>query len=226
MTKPQVLRIDHLRTFDPLTENQKSCFDAWKDGNHLMMYGTAGTGKTFLGLYFALEQVMEKSNTIEKLVVVRSVVPTREIGYLPGTLEEKLSAYTAPYIPLVSSMFEDGEAYRKLVVDSKLQIMSTSHIRGLTLDNTIVLVDECQNLTFHELDSIITRLGHNSRIIFAGDYRQSDFTRESDKKGIKDFINIVEQLKNFSCVEFQWQDIVRSDFVRDYIMTKEMLGYG
>jgi|TARA_B110000908_G_scaffold116627_1_gene136697 phosphate starvation-inducible PhoH-like protein len=225
MTKPQVLRIDHLRTFDPLTENQKSCFDAWKDGNHLMMYGTAGTGKTFLGLYFALEQVMEKSNTIEKLVVVRSVVPTREIGYLPGTLEEKLSAYTAPYIPLVSSMFEDGEAYRKLVVDSKLQIMSTSHIRGLTLDNTIVLVDECQNLTFHELDSIITRLGHNSRIIFAGDYRQSDFTRESDKKGIKDFINIVEQLKNFSCVEFQWQDIVRSDFVRDYIMTKEMLGY-
>lgn len=225
MTRPQILRIDHLNTFDPLTENQKTSFDAWKDGNHLMMYGTAGTGKTFLGIYFALEEVMNKSTPLDKVVIVRSVVPTREIGYLPGTLEEKLSAYTAPYIPIMSTLFDDGGAFEKLVRQDVLEIMSTSHIRGLTLDDTIVVVDECQNLTFHELDSIITRLGRNSRIIFAGDYRQSDFTKENDKKGIMDFINIIEQLKNFSCVEYNWKDIVRSDFVRDYIMTKEMLGY-
>lgn len=225
MTRPQILRIDHLNTFDPLTENQKTSFDAWKDGNHLMMYGTAGTGKTFLGIYFALEEVMNKSNPLDKVVIVRSVVPTREIGYLPGTLEEKLSAYTAPYLPIMSTLFDDGSAFEKLIRQDVLEIMSTSHIRGLTLDDTIVVVDECQNLTFHELDSIITRLGRNSRIIFAGDYRQSDFTKENDKKGIMDFINIIEQLKNFSCVEYNWKDIVRSDFVRDYIMTKEMLGY-
>ena len=225
MTRPQILRIDHLNTFDPLTENQKTSFDAWKDGNHLMMYGTAGTGKTFLGIYFALEEVMNKSTPLDKVVIVRSVVPTREIGYLPGTLEEKLSAYTAPYLPIMSTLFDDGSAFEKLIRQDVLEIMSTSHIRGLTLDDTIVVVDECQNLTFHELDSIITRLGRNSRIIFAGDYRQSDFTKENDKKGIMDFINIIEQLKNFSCVEYNWKDIVRSDFVRDYIMTKEMLGY-
>ena len=225
MTKPQILRMEHLNTFDPLTENQSKCFNAWKQGDHLMMYGTAGTGKTFLGLYFALEKVLDKSNPTEKVVIVRSAVPTREIGYLPGTIDEKLEAYTTPYVPIMSTLFDDSGAYEKLIRAERLEIMSTSHIRGITLDDTVVVVDECQNLTFHELDSIITRLGRNSRIIFAGDYKQSDFNKENDRRGITTFINIIEQLKNFSCVEYNWKDIVRSDFVRDYIMTKEMLGY-
>ena len=225
MTKPQTLRIDDLLTYDPMTHNQEVAYKEWRDGHHLGMFGTAGTGKTFIGFYLALEEVMEKSTMQEKLVVVRSVVPTREIGYLPGTLEEKLSAYTAPYVPICADMFEDGEAYTKLINQGKLEFMSTSHIRGVTVDDAVILVDECQNLNFHELDSIITRVGRNTRIIFCGDYRQSDFRKGDDREGIKSFIDILEQLKNFSCVEFNWADIVRSDFVRDYIMTKEMLGY-
>lgn len=225
MNRPQTLKIDHLLTYEPLTLNQEICFDEWRAGSNLLMYGTAGTGKTFIGFYLALEDVMDKANLQDTLIVVRSVVPTREIGYLPGTLEEKLSAYTTPYKPICADLFEDGEAYDKLVNQGKLQFMSTSHIRGITIDNAVILVDECQNLTFHELDSIITRVGHNTRIIFCGDYRQTDFTKEQDKGGIKAFIDILEQLKHFDCIEFNWKDIVRSDFVRDYIMTKEMLGY-
>ena len=136
-----------------------------------------------------------------------------------------MSAYVAPYRAIMSEMFEDSEAYDKLIEKKQLEIISTSHIRGTTIDDAIILVDECQNLNFHELDSIITRVGRNSRIIFSGDHKQSDFYKESEKEGVMRFLNIVEQLKNFDIIEFTWTDIVRSDFVRDYIMTKEMLGY-
>ena len=219
------LRLDHLLTYDPLTENQDYAYRSWRAGDNLVLYGTAGTGKTFIGIYLALEEVLDKALPQNKLVIVRSVVPTREIGYLPGTLEEKMSAYVAPYRAIMSEMFEDSEAYDKLIEKKQLEIISTSHIRGTTIDDAIILVDECQNLNFHELDSIITRVGRNSRIIFSGDHKQSDFYKESEKEGVMRFLNIVEQLKNFDIIEFTWTDIVRSDFVRDYIMTKEMLGY-
>ena len=223
--KPMTLRLDHLLTYDPLTENQDYAYRSWRAGDNLVLYGTAGTGKTFIGIYLALEEVLDKALPQNKLVIVRSVVPTREIGYLPGTLEEKMSAYVAPYRAIMSEMFEDSEAYDKLIEKKQLEIISTSHIRGTTIDDAIILVDECQNLNFHELDSIITRVGRNSRIIFSGDHKQSDFYKESEKEGVMRFLNIVEQLKNFDIIEFTWTDIVRSDFVRDYIMTKEMLGY-
>ena len=223
--KPMTLRLDHLLTYDPLTENQDYAYRSWRSGDNLVLYGTAGTGKTFIGIYLALEEVLDKALPQNKLVIVRSVVPTREIGYLPGTLEEKMSAYVAPYRAIMSEMFEDSEAYDKLIEKKQLEIISTSHIRGTTIDDAIILVDECQNLNFHELDSIITRVGRNSRIIFSGDHKQSDFYKEREKEGVMRFLNIVEQLKNFDIIEFTWTDIVRSDFVRDYIMTKEMLGY-
>ncbi len=225
MTKPQTLRIDDMVTIDPITSAQEEAWETWRRGDHMALYGTAGTGKTYLGMYLGLEEVLDRSRPQDKLVIVRSVVPTREVGYLPGTLEEKMSAYVLPYISICTELFEDGGAYEKLCSQNKIEILSTSHIRGITLDNAIILVDECQNLNFHELDSIITRVGNNSRVILSGDWSQSDFTKDAERKGINIFLDIVEQMKNFEVIDFTWKDIVRSDFVRDYIMTKEMLGY-
>jgi len=224
-TPPQKLRIDDLLTFEPLTTSQEVVYTAWDEGNNVVMCGTAGTGKTFSALYLALETVLDKGNQHNKVVVCRSIVPTREIGFLPGSLEEKLEAYTGPYKAICSELFEDALAYDKLVNQGVIEFMSTSYIRGVTLDDTVIIIDEMQNLTFHELDSVITRVGQNCRVIFCGDYKQTDFTKDSDKKGLLKFLDIIEHMTRFTTVEFGWSDIVRSDFVRDYIMTKEMLGY-
>ena len=220
------LKIDHLLTYDPITENQQIAYDSWNEGDHLVLCGSAGTGKTFIAMYLALQDIMDKSYDQEKLVIVRSVVPTREMGYLPGSVEEKVDAYTAPYRAISTELFNEKMAYENLEQQGLIEFVSTSFIRGTTMDDCIVLVDEMQNLTFHELDSIITRVGRNSRIIFSGDYYQSDLGKESDKKGILDFMNIMEVMNNFRTIEFGWADIVRSDFVRDYIMTKEMVERG
>lgn len=218
------IRIDDLRTIEPVTESQKDAYSAWREGDNLAMVGTAGTGKTFLGLYLALEEVMDKSTPYESIRIIRSAVPTREVGFLPGTIEEKLDAFTGPYRAACADLFEDDRAYEKLVHNKYIQFESTSYIRGVTFDHSIVIVDEMQNLNFHELDSVITRIGHCSKIIFCGDYKQSDFKQTGEKNGINTFLEILEQLKHFSVVEFSWEDIVRSGLVRDYIMTKEWMG--
>ena len=228
-TKQQInesmnIRIDDLRTINPVTESQKEAYTAWREGDNIAMVGTAGTGKTFLAMYLALEEIMDKSTPFDSLRIIRSAVPTREVGFLPGTIDEKLDAFTGPYRAAAADLFEDDRAYEKLVHNKYIQFESTSYIRGVTFDNTIVLVDEMQNLNFHELDSVMTRIGHCSKIIFCGDYKQSDFKQMSDKQGINTFLEILEQLKHFSVVEFSWEDIVRSGLVRDYIMTKEWMG--
>jgi phosphate starvation-inducible PhoH-like protein len=220
------LKIDHLLSYDAITKNQGIAYDSWDDGDHLVLAGSAGTGKTFIGMYLALSDVLDKSYEQDKLVIVRSVVPTREMGYLPGSIEEKVDAYTAPYRAIATELFNEKMAYNALEAQGAISFMSTSFIRGQTIDDAIILVDEMQNLTFHELDSIITRVGRNTRIIFSGDYYQSDLNKESDKTGVLDFLNILEVMNNFTTVEFGWADIVRSDFVRDYIMTKEMIERG
>lgn len=218
------IKLENLQPFEPKTQNQMNAREAWKDGYNLVLSGSAGTGKTFLGLRLALELVLDRESEYDELVIVRSIVPTRDIGFLPGDEEEKKQAYAAPYIGLLKEILGDGEAWNKLVAAKKLRFESTSFIRGTTFNNAIILVDEMQNLNFHELDSVITRVGHQCRFIMCGDYYQSDFQKDNDKKGILQFMNIVLQLNQFDVIEFTWKDIVRSDFVRDYIMTKEMLG--
>lgn len=218
------IRLDDLRTIEPITGAQKYAWQSWREGDNLAMIGTAGTGKTFLAMYLALEEIMDKSSPFDTLRIIRSAVPTREVGFLPGTIEEKLNAFTGPYRAAAADLFEDDRAYDKLVHNKYIQFESTSYIRGVTFDNSIVLVDEMQNLNFHELDSVMTRIGHCSKIIFCGDYKQSDFKQQSEKNGINTFLEILEQLKHFSVVEFSWEDIVRSGLVRDYIMTKEWMG--
>ena len=222
------VRLEDLLEYPPLTENQAIAQEAWYDDFNLVLSGSAGTGKTFMGMYLGLEHVLDPESPQDKLVIVRSMVPTRDMGFLPGTKEEKENVFLAPYKNISNELFGDTQSWNKAVNAKVIEFQSTSFIRGLTLDNCVILVDEMQNMNFHELDSVITRVGKNARIIFSGDYLQSDFTdfkQKDDKAGIMKFLTIVEQLKNFTIVNYGWQDIVRSDFVRDYIMTKEMLGF-
>ena len=221
------VKLDDLLDYPPLTKNQERVYESWEDDFNLVLTGSAGTCKTFIAMYLALEEVLDPEVEQTQLVIIRSVVPTREMGFMPGSKEEKEDVFTTPYKNIANELFGEPASWNKLQHRKEsVRFESTSFIRGQTLDNAIIIVDEMQNLNFHELDSVITRVGRNSRIIFCGDYLQSDFRYEDDKNGIMKFLDIVEQLKNFDIINFGWEDIVRSDFVRDYIMTKEMLGYG
>lgn len=221
--KPNRLRLEHLITLDPLTKSQEEVFKSWKEGFNLVLSGSAGTGKTFISTYLSLLDIMDKNTPQEKLVIVRSAVPTRDMGFLPGTLEEKEDAYKAPYYSILSQLFEDGEAWKKIEAVKQIEFLTTSFIRGITLNNCIILIDESQNLTYHELCSVITRMGNNTKIILCGDYYQTDFTKATDKSGLNLFTRILENMKHFDRIEFTWEDIVRSGLVRDFIMTKEMV---
>lgn len=217
------IKLEDMIEVEPLTPNQVRAFKAYEQNKSLVLAGSAGTGKTFMALSLALEDVLDKETGYDKLVIVRSIVPTRDIGFLPGNEEEKKDAYTGPYRSAFAELFEDPEAWEKLKNSHKVEFLSTSFIRGMTLQNSVVVIDEMQNLNFHELDSVITRIGQNCKFIMCGDYYQSDFDKDRDRNGILKFLEIIEQLRNFEVIEFTWEDIVRSDFVRDYIMTKEML---
>ena len=230
MKRRKPIGIDHLKTIEPLTTNQEKVFKSYAKGKHLVLHGAAGTGKTFISLYLALQQVLDEGNPYEKVYMVRSLVPTREIGFLPGDHEDKSSLYQIPYKKMVQSMFEmpDDNAYEMLYDNLKAQetisFWSTSFIRGTTLDNAIVIIDECQNLNFHELDSIITRVGQDSKIIFCGDAAQTDLLKNNERTGILDFQRIIQNMDEFSLVEFGIDDIVRSGLVRSYLISKINLG--
>lgn len=226
MQKNNSMRVksQDLYAFDPITKNQEKTFELWDDGENLVLMGSAGTGKTFVALYLALDEMLQRETSYDKIIVVRSVVAVREVGFLPGKLEEKTAAFEAPYASICDELFHRPETYNKLINSHQVQFETTSFVRGKTYDRSIIIVDEMQNLNFHELDSIMTRVGENSRIIFCGDYLQSDFKADGEKDGLLKFLNIIERMNNFSIVRFGWDDIVRSGIVRDYIMTKEMMG--
>lgn len=224
MNNSSKIRASDLMEHNPITKSQQEAYRAWDDGDHLVLAGCAGTGKTFIAMYLAIEDVLDKDTKYDKVIILRSIVPVREIGYLPGTLAEKQEVYETPYKSITEELFHDPTAYNKMKNNHQIQFESTSFIRGQSFRNAIVIVDEMQNLNFHELDSVMTRLGENCKIIFCGDYHQSDFQYENDKDGINKFLRIVDRLRAFTVVNFKWHDIVRSGLVRDYIMTKEELG--
>ena len=220
----------YLLDIEPITDNHKKLFDSYADGKHLVAYGTAGTGKTFISLYNALADVLDETTPYERIYLVRSLVSTREIGFLPGDHEDKADIYQIPYKNMVKYMFQmptdaDFEMlYGNLKAQETIKFWSTSFIRGTTLDNAIVIVDEFQNLNFHELDSIITRVGENSRIVFCGDASQSDLVKTNDRNGIHDFLNILRKMPSFDIIEYGIDDIVRSGLVKEYIIAKLEIG--
>ena len=201
-----------LAEIEPLTRNQLRAFESDKN---LVLHGCAGTGKTFISCYLAFDDMTK--NQYEKLVIIRSAVPTRDIGFLPGTEKEKSSVYEEPYYDISIDLFERGDAYQILKTKRLVHFMTTSYIRGITLRDAVILIDECQNMSFHELDSIITRVGENCRVIFCGDFSQSDLKQN----GMKEFFEILASMNLFDFIEFGVEDIVRSGFVKEYIIAKE-----
>ena len=230
--KNKEINHNNLVAIKPITDNQKVVFDTYKKGKNQFLFGAAGTGKTFCALYLALQSVMDLKTKYEKVVLVRSLIPTREIGFLPGDEEDKAALYQVVYQNMVQFMFEQpneqsfNNLYDRLKGQGTLYFLSTSFLRGLTFDNAIIIVDECQNMNFHELDTIITRVGQDSKIMFCGDFAQSDLVRNNEKNGLHDFMTILEEMKEFNCTEFTIGDIVRSGFVRNYLINKTKLGIG
>jgi len=214
--------LDQMATFQPLTENQTRFFQLYKQGHSCMLlHGVAGTGKTFIAMYKALEEVLDRSNPYEKLIVVRSAVPSREIGHLPGDEREKTEVYMAPYIDICNRLFyHRTDSWGRLLEQKHAAFMITSFVRGITLDNSIIIVDECQNMTDMELNSIMTRIGNHSKIIFCGDFRQTDLYKKHDMSGLQKFLAIADAMPSFQTVEFEADDIVRSDIVREYILAR------
>tara|TARA_X000001036_G_scaffold88249_2_gene80354 strand:- start:7860 stop:8612 length:753 start_codon:yes stop_codon:yes gene_type:complete len=230
MKRKKPIDSSYLLPVEPLTDNQKIMFEEYDKGQNIFAYGCAGTGKTFVALYLALRDVLSEHTPYDKVYIVRSLVATREIGFLPGTHEDKASLYQIPYKNMVKYMFEmpDDASFEMLYENLKSQetvsFWSTSFLRGTTLDNAIVIIDECQNLNFHELDSIMTRCGQDTKIMFCGDARQSDLQKSNERTGIIDFQKILENMKEFSMVEYNIEDIVRSGLVKSYLISKLNLG--
>ena len=230
MRRKKPINNDFLVDITPLTENQETLFSDYKHDKNIFAYGAAGTGKTFIVLYNALRDVLDENSPYSKIYIVRSLVSTREIGFLPGDHEDKSALYQIPYKNMVKYMFEmpsdaDFEMlYGNLKQQETISFWSTSFIRGTTLDDAIIIVDECQNLNYHELDSIITRVGENTKIHFCGDATQTDLTKTYERNGILDFMKILQQMPSFATIEFGVEDIVRSGLCKEYLTTKLALG--
>ena len=226
MKRKKPINGDMLRDIEPLTENQQKLFDSYANSKNIIAYGAAGTGKTFITLFNALNDVLDTSTPYEKIYIVRSLVSTREIGFLPGDHEDKSFLYQIPYKNMVKYMFELPSAadfemlYGNLKAQETISFWSTSFIRGTTFDRAIILVDEFQNLNFHELDSIMTRVGENTKIMFCGDATQSDLIKQNERNGIVDFMRVLRLMSSVDIIEFGVEDIVRSGLVKEFILAK------
>lgn len=214
------------RTIRPMTDNQRIAFESWNDGYNLMLHGIAGTGKTFLGLYFAINEAMKQNNRYKRVFIVRSTVPTRDQGFMPGNQKQKEAVYEEPYYEIATKLFGRGDAYQILKQKQLVQFASTSYLRGCTFEDCIIVVDEVQNMSAGELHTVMTRVGENSRIIFCGDVKQDDLTSERKKEmsGLRDFMRVINRMKEFDFIEFQVEDIVRSKLVKSYIIERDKLG--
>jgi len=230
MKRKKPINTDMMRDIEPLTDNQKKLFKSYKDGQNLVAYGAAGTGKTFITLYNALQEVLDPSTPYDKIYIVRSLVATREIGFLPGDHDDKSFLYQIPYKNMVKYMFEmptdaDFEMlYGNLKNQNTIDFWSTSFIRGTTLDRAIIIVDEFQNLNYHELDSIMTRVGTDTKIMFCGDATQTDLIKQNERNGIHDFMRILRIMPSLSIIEFGVEDIVRSGLCKEYLLAKMEIG--
>lgn len=213
-----------LRKIHPLTDNQENTFRAYDSGQNLMLHGVAGTGKTYISMYLALEEVLKPNSKYNKIVVIRSVVPSRDMGFLPGSAKEKAKVYEEPYKEICDDLFGRGDGYDILRMKGLVEFATTSFLRGVTFRDAIVIVDEFQNMNLAELDTVITRIGHNCKIIFCGDIRQSDFVKREERQGMLTFMKIIDRMNIFQKIEFEVADIVRSALVKNYIISKLEVG--
>jgi len=212
-----------MRPIQPITDTQAEMFDDYRTGYNVAAIGTAGTGKTMCALYLGLDDIMNNDD-YDQVIIVRSAVQTREQGFMPGSQAQKESVYSTPYADIVNDLFGRGDAWEILKQKNQVKFMTSSFVRGLTFDNSIIVVDECQSMTYHELDSIITRVGETSKIIFCGDTAQDDLAgnrHKNDISGLSEFTKVLAKINSFSVIKFGIEDIVRSGLVKEYIIAKE-----
>ena len=214
------IKIDHLATMEPLTDNQVEFFSLYKEKDVLLLHGCAGTGKTAISIYKALESVLDRGNIYKRVVIVRSAVAAREIGHLPGDLEEKGMVFEAPYVSLCNDLVDRGDGYSRLKEQKHLVFCLSSYLRGITLDNSIIVVDEIQNMNYVELYTIMTRIGIDSKIIFCGDTKQNDI---NGKSGLDKFVKVLDNMPSACRIEFTIDDIVRSDLVKEFIIAESKI---
>jgi phosphate starvation-inducible protein PhoH len=226
-TTNQILNFN-LNKIEPLTENQKLTFESYEKGKHLLLIGSSGTGKTYISLYLSIKEILE-TKQYKNLIIIRSVVPSRDMGFLPGNVKEKIKAFELPYQQIFSDLFKRDDSYDYLKNKKMVDFISTSFLRGITFEDSIIVVDECQNLELNELYAIITRIGKNSKVIFCGDYKQSDikqaFKMDTKKEDILKFIEIIEHVSQFKIIKYGHDDIIRSKLVKEFIIASEKLGY-
>jgi len=214
-----------MRKISPLTPTQEDMFESYYQGYNIAAIGTAGTGKTMCAMYLALSDVLQRRG-YDKVIVIRSAVQTREQGFMPGSKAQKEAVFEQPYTDIVNDLFGRGDAYQILKSKGMMKFMTSSFVRGLTFDNAIIIVDECQSMTYHELDTIITRVGESSKIVFCGDTKQDDLEisrNRADVSGLAEFLKVLKQIELFDTIQFTAEDIVRSGLVKEYIMAKEQL---
>lgn len=212
-----------LETITAKTESQSQLMRSFLSGYNIIATGSAGTGKSYIASYLALDALFKKEAS--KIVVIRSAVPTRDMGFLPGSIHEKTEIYTIPYKQIFNELCGNGTAWDVLLKKGMVEFITTSYVRGITFNNAVVIVDEAQNMSFHELDSVITRMGEDTRIFVCGDTKQCDLTAKKEKSGLEEFVTVASQMtKYFDTVDFTRNDIVRSALVKDWIITKEDSG--
>lgn len=208
--------------FSPKTDNQARMFDDFHNGSNILAIGSAGSGKTVVSLYLALQKLI--TNGIDKIIILRSAVPTRNQGFLPGTQAEKDDIYKPAYIQLVNFLFHSDTAWDTLTKRGYIQFMSTSYVRSITFENAVIIFDEIQNADFSETISVLTRLGEGCKVFLCGDIRQNDLERKREVSGFLNILKVINRMDNhFSVIEFTRDDIVRSKFVKDLIIALEDL---
>jgi len=226
-TSQQEARKQHfsLKTINPLTPNQEKTFQLYDKGSHLVLSGSAGSGKSFLALYLALNEILSDGSYYKKIIIIRSAVPSRDLGFVPGTLEEKAKIYQEPYKHIVNELVGRGDAWQFLITKQIIEFQTTSFLRGLTFRDCIVIFDEFQSANFGELNTVLTRIGENCRFVLCGDYAQNDLDGRKEKSGYLDIMQILKRIDNVDLVFFTVDDVVRSGFARQYLIAKAELGF-
>lgn len=219
---PKTFSQHDMKAIKPLTRNQELVFDLYADGYNLILNGFAGCGKTMVAIYLALNEILDPESPYEKLMIVRSCSPTKNTGFLKGSLEEKEAVYEIPYSPIFDKIFKKKNQYKFMKEAGIVEFESTSYMRGVTLDNTIVVFDEVSSATYHEISTIITRLGNNSKVVLCGDSLQNDLIYERNlQSGYEKFIKISNMMPDFRSVNFTVDDCVRSDFVKSFLIAEQ-----